>query len=607
MTTTSQDFLMGLLREGDKPSSQPPRADTTAAVPAPATDTGARVEALIAALKASGRDITAGYGDWLKVGFALAGEFGEAGRPYFHAISSLYPNYDQAESDKKYDECLKSNEGKTDIATIFYLAKNQGVTIERPANAAGTSQRLPREKGQSDKNVPLSFSDDDPEGIPDLPMFPEHIYPELPSLLKEVTDLMITPQEKSLVLIGSIVTVSACLLPLRTVYFGKTIFPNSYLFVPGPAGAGKGKLDFCYRLVKPIHKEKRERWLVAKEEYTKELSRYKRQRKGENIDPPVKPPIQLLRIPANSSATSFQQAMAENGNLLMFETEGDTVVNAFSGDYSNYSDAFRKAFAHESFGYLRRGDDGEEREIDNPRLSTVLSGTPEQVKSLIRDAENGLLSRFMFFCINSTPDWLDGFATYGSDMSLEEAFDAAGERFAAFTKTLEETPKIMFRLSFPQTSMFNDFFRDEKARMQDLNGDRYSASSHRLAWCFLRIAMVLTALRMMDSGAFTEVVECSDADFETTREIISVISAHNDYIFNVLDRERPEGIAVADSYSAATRKTILAALSGYFKTDDMKDVARKVGKTLRTVRRQVARAIQAGEVLQVKHGEYKKI
>jgi uncharacterized circularly permuted ATP-grasp superfamily protein len=89
-------------------------------------------------------------------------------------------------------------------------------------------------------------------------------------------------------------------------------------------------------------------------------------------------------------------------------------------------------------------------------------------------------------------------------------------------------------------------------------------------------------------------------------EIIRVISTHNDYIFNVLDRERPEGIAVADSYSSATRKTILSALPGYFKTDDMKTVAKQVGKTLRTVRRQVARAIQAGEVVQVKHGEYKK-
>ena len=599
---------MDLLSEGDKPSSQQAQAPVNhPSAPVPSTDTGARVEALIAALKAAGTDITADYNDWLKVGFALAGEFGESGRGYFHAISSLYPGYDQAESDTKYTECLKSDSGRTDISTLFYLAKNQCVTLERPANAPGTSHDIPRKKGQSDKNVPLSLLEDDPEEMPLLPVFPESIFPSLPSLLKEVTDLMITDQERSLVLIGSIATISSALLPFRTVYFGKTIYPNMYLFVPGPAGAGKGKLDFCLRLVMPIHKEKLERWNTAKDEYRKEYARYKRQKKGENIDPPEKPPIQMLRVPANSSATSFAQAMAENGNLLMFEAEGDTVVNSFSSDFGNYSDSFRKAFAHESFGYLRRGDDGEEKEIDNPRLSTVLSGTPEQVKSLIRDAENGLLSRFMFFCINATPEWMDGFDSYGSDAPLEDTFNAIGARFCAFAKTLEDTPTIRFNLSLPQIGKFNDFFKAEKQRMQDVNGDRYSASSHRLAWCFLRVAMVLTALRMMDSGDVREIVECADVDFDATLEIIRVISVHNDYIFNVLDRERPEGIAVADSYSAATRKTILAALPGYFKTDDMKDVARKVGKTLRTVRRQVARAIQAGEVLQVKHGEYKKI
>lgn len=597
---------MNLLSEGDKPFQQPQQPIHTADSAAPDTDTAFRVEALITALRNSGTDITADYNDWLKVGFALAGEFGEGGRGYFHEISSLYPGYDQAESDTKYSGCLKSDSGRTDISTLFYLAKNHGVTLQLPGNGPRTKKLSSSSKGQSDKNVPLSLSEDDSEEMPLLPLFPADIFPALPGLLKEVTDLMHTDQEKSLVLIGSIVTLSSAMLPLRTVYFGKTIYPNMYLFVPGPAGAGKGKLDFCFRLVKPIHKEKLDRWNTAKDEYKKEYARYKRQKKGENIDPPEKPPIQLLRVPANSSATSFQQAMAENGNLLMFETEGDTVVNAFSSDYGDYSDAFRKAFAHESFGYLRRGDDGEEREIDNPRLATVLSGTPEQVKSLIRDSENGLLSRFMFFCINATPEWLDGFDSYGSDESLEETFDVIGERYAAFAKKLEEQPKILFRLSLPQTGKFNEFFKAEKDRMQELNGDRYSASSHRLAWCFLRIAMVLTTLRLMDSGAIKEMVECSDVDFDMTMAIIRAISEHNDYIFNVLDRERPEGIAVADSYSAATRKTILAALPGYFKTDDMKTVAKQVGKTLRTVRRQVARAIQTGEVVQVKHNEYKK-
>lgn len=380
-----------------------------------------------------------------------------------------------------------------------------------------------------------------------------------------------------------------------------------YLFVPGPAGAGKGKLDFCFRLVKPIHKEKLDCWNIAKDEYKKEYARYKRQKKGDNIDPPEKPPIQLLRVPANSSATSFAQAMAENGNLLLFETEGDTVVNTFNSDFGNYSDSFRKAFAHESFGYLRRGDDGEEREVESPRLSTVLSGTPEQVKSLIRDAENGLLSRFMFFCINSTPEWLDGFDSYGSDSSLEETFDTIGEKFTAFARSLEETPKILFRLSIPQTGMFNDFFAAEKDRMHELNGNRYSASSHRLAWCFLRIAMVLTALRMMDSGKIASQAECSDTDFDITLKIIKVISVHNDYIFNVLDKERPDEVAVADSYSSATRKAILSGLPVHFNTEDMKKVAGDIGKSLRTVRRQIARAVESGEVQQVKHGEYRKM
>ena len=38
----------------------------------------------------------------------------------------------------------------------------------------------------------------------------------------------------------------------------------------------------------------------------------------------------------------------------------------------------------------------------------------------------------------------------------------------------------------------------------------------------------------------------------------------------------------------------------------MKTEDKQVGKSLRTVRRQVARAIEAGEIEQVKHGEYKK-
>lgn len=70
----------------------------------------------------------------------------------------------------------------------------------------------------------------------------------------------------------------------------------------------------------------------------------------------------------------------------------------------------------------------------------------------------------MFFCINAIDNWLDGFDSYGGDKPLEESFDALGEEFSAFAKQLEGTPKILFKLSLPQTGRFNDYFKIEKPR-----------------------------------------------------------------------------------------------------------------------------------------------
>lgn len=120
---------MDLLNEGDKPSQQAQKVEIPSHTHAPEFDNSCRVEALIEAIRSSHADITSNYNDWLKVGFALAGEFVESGRGYFHAISSLYPDYNQDESDRKYTQCLKSDNGRTDISTLFYLAKNQGITL----------------------------------------------------------------------------------------------------------------------------------------------------------------------------------------------------------------------------------------------------------------------------------------------------------------------------------------------------------------------------------------------------------------------------------------------------------------------------------------------
>ena len=599
---TSQDFYNNLLTEDAQTAPQSaPQSQIS-------TDNTSRVEALIAQLKSSNADITSGYNDWLKVGFALASEFGESGRRYFHDISSIYSGYERQECDKKYDQCLKSDNGKTNIATLFYLAEQQGVRLPHQEHSSRLNKVLTNTDVTSDKNVALSFIESQEEDRR-LPLFDETIYNDLPIILERATGTMNIRQEKDLVLIGSIATISSILLPFRTIYHGRTIFPNMFLFVPGPAGSGKGRLDFCYRLVRPIHQDKRDLWLLAQEEYKQELDRYRALSKKEkaNATSPVKPPITLLRVPANCSATSFAEAMADNGNMLMFETEGDTVVNTFKSDYGNYSDNFRKAFAHEEFGYLRRGNDSEEKEVQNPRLSVVLSGTPEQVKSLIPNAENGLLSRFIFYCMSATDEWLDGFSGYDTDNPLEKVFDNLGAEIENFYQHLTQISEVWFTLSIVQQQRFNDYFSGEKQRMKELNGDLYNASTHRLSWACLRIAMVLTALRCMDRGSVPEKIECSDADFNIALSIIRTVSEHNDYIFNVLNEGITEDVKVSETYSSAARHVLLNNLPDRFSSEDMQALSVKLGKSIRTIQRQVRRAIQNGQVKELAKGRYEQV
>jgi hypothetical protein len=84
---------------------------------------------LINAVLKSDVDITKNYKLWFEIGCALANEYGEGGRNDFHLISRNYPGYKQHECDRQYDNCIKKP-GNYTIATLFYHAKQHGITIK---------------------------------------------------------------------------------------------------------------------------------------------------------------------------------------------------------------------------------------------------------------------------------------------------------------------------------------------------------------------------------------------------------------------------------------------------------------------------------------------
>jgi predicted P-loop ATPase len=71
------------------------------------------------------------YRDWLAIGFGLADHFGEAGREYFHLLSSCSNKYERSMCDRQFTHCLRQPQstGKITIATIYYFAKQAGINV----------------------------------------------------------------------------------------------------------------------------------------------------------------------------------------------------------------------------------------------------------------------------------------------------------------------------------------------------------------------------------------------------------------------------------------------------------------------------------------------
>ena len=91
------------------------------------------IEYIIEQINASKIDITTtDYKPWLEIGFAIASEYGERGRSYYHQISQYSTLYNHEKCEKQFDKCLKSESNGINIATLFYYAKQANLDLVSP-------------------------------------------------------------------------------------------------------------------------------------------------------------------------------------------------------------------------------------------------------------------------------------------------------------------------------------------------------------------------------------------------------------------------------------------------------------------------------------------
>ena len=529
-------------------------------------------------------DLTSSYEEWRNIGFALADEFGETGRDLFHRLSVFHPEYDFKKCDKQYDACLKSNGNGVNLGTLFYLAKNAGVSLStHHATHHETQTRTP-------KHTPVQEVELNPvtEQRKELPTLPEGLFSQLPDFLKRIVEVAESNEERDLLLLGSLVTISCTLPSIYGIYHNKKVFANLFLFVSAQASAGKGRLNHCRKLVKPIHDHLKEQSRLARQQYELDLAEYHTNKKKQpDLEKPDEPPLQLLFIPANSSAAGAFQLLNDNqGRGLIFETEGDTLANTFKSDFGNYSDGFRKAFHHETINYYRKTD-REYVDLESPCLSTVLSGTPKQVLNLIPSAEDGLFSRFMFYHMNMQPTWANVFAS-STPTGLDDYFYEMGKEYFAFYEALKSSPDIQYSLSADQQNAFNAFFQSNFLRYLNLKGDDYIGTIRRLGLITFRLSMILSALRLMESGEITERLVCEEQDFQTSLQIAKTLFEHAGHIFNQLpESDRP-------SVKPNKRERFFEELPESFNRKGYLETAIKLGIKDKTAQGYITAFVKAG-------------
>ncbi len=590
-------------KETNKTEFQKPVAASLNGSPA-----GSDIETITQRIESSGADITPNYADWRDLGFALADELGESGRSYYHRLSRFYQNYNSTEADKQFDACLKAHGHGVSIKTFYHLAKSAGVNVGIPKvsnksqNTAKLSPSLLGEGSGVRSEIAETEETSENETSTQLCSFPSEIFDLLPDLLRRITVKGNSPEDKDILLLGSLVSMSACLPNVFGVYAEREVFANLFLFVTAQASAGKGRLTLCRKLVEPIHKALREQNRAEYESYQRDLTEYAAAKSDKvNLEKPQEPPLKMLVIPANNSATGLFQILNDNkGKGLIFETEGDTLAQTFKSEHGNYSDGFRKAFHHETITYNRRKD-REFVEIDMPRLSALLSGTPRQVSALIPNAENGLFSRFIFYFMNIRYEWKDVFAGE-SGQTLDHYFDHLGAQFHELHKCLESQDKPMrFCLTVSQQQQFNIYFEQTQIQYIELCGEDYIGTVRRLGLITFRIAMILTALRIMDNGELRSPLVCSDTDFNIVMEIVKVLVQHAAHVFQQLPTD------TATKVQPNQKQQFLNMLPAEFDRQTYLSVAQKLNIPAKTAEKQIARFAKTGLINHFAQNQYRKI
>lgn len=566
------------------------------------------VEEIVQQIEAQRLDLTTTYDQWTSIGFALADEFGEAGRSFFQRVSQFYQGYSREETDMKFDDLLRTHSGAVRIGTFFFHAQKAGI---RPGpnpqktgcGSSGSSGSLdPNPKnigcgscvscGCSSK-MNTDFEQD--PLLSQLPTLYGAVEKHLPNILQDCVRFSRTERESDVRLLSSMAVISAALPGISGYYGGHHVYPHVYVVLDGPASSKKGRGFPANMICQPIHKE-----LLL--QYKEEMRKYRQSKKGDEEDAEVliqEPKLKTFFVPADSTASAMLSQLADNGGEgMIMEAELDTVSGAFKSKYGDYSSLLRKGTHHETIS-MRRRTNNEYVEIPRPCIALCIAGTPNQINAFIGTPENGLFSRIAFYCTSLDPDWESPWTRDG-EMMTEDQFKEIGQIFySRYYSRLRNSSAVTFTFDRTQQMEFDRIFGDVKKEFLDEEGSSFIPSVHRMGLICFRFSMILSVLRRIEEGGeIPTTLTCDEDSFRAALEMSTRLLEHSRFVFSHLPASTHGIHGRARAFFDALPKT--------FDRKEYLRVADELGMNPRTVERYLTKLI-ASNWLKNDYNRYAKI
>jgi hypothetical protein len=160
---------------------------------------------------------------------------------------------------------------------------------------------------------------------------------------------------------------------------------------------------------------------------------------------------------------------------------------------------------------------------------------------MMPDVENGLFSRFLFYAFEDNSDFKNPFISHRPVNYTDFFKEKAIIIFELHQQLNKLREPVSFQLTDEQGQQFTELFNTMLSRNKLLLGRDFDANIKRLGLITFRVALIISALRILETGELPNPMICSDLDFQTAMTIAATLEKHAIAVFQNLPNNDLKG------------------------------------------------------------------